>query len=135
MQCSAAALLTTRSWRAASILVACSSTSFTSITGLPRSSRSGLTNERDASGPQYAAVPSCAAPASSAAPLIAPADEPTTRSKHGVSPSRSIVPAIAADTTPRIPPPSSTIATRCGSSRSPGCDPAAARSRSTSATG
>ena len=74
-------------------------------------------------------------PRGSAAPLIAPADAPTTRSKHGVSSSRSSAAVIPADTTPRIPPPSSTSATRCGSRRVPGCERASRRSRNTAATG
>ena len=76
-----------------------------------------------------------AAPASSAAPLIAPADAPRRGRSTAVSPSRSIAAVIAADTTPRIPPPSSTRATRWPSPRSPGPGPVRARSSRTCVTG
>ena len=46
------------------------------------------------------AAPSRATPAISAAPLIAPAEAPTTRSKQLVSPRRSSAAVIPADTTP-----------------------------------
>ena len=55
-------------------------------------------------------------------PLIAPADEPTIRSNASLMPSRSSAATMPAETTPRIPPPSSASATRCGSSRAPGTE-------------
>ena len=134
-QTSAAPLRSTSSWPAASSPAARSRICWTSMTGLRRTTFIGLTNDRDASGPQYAAAHRPAAPASSAAPLIAPVDAPTTRSKQGVSPSRSSAALIPAETTPRMPPPSSTSATRWGSCRAPGRVPARRRSRSTAATG
>ena len=68
-------------------------------------------------------------------PLIAPADEPTIRSKTSFMPSRSSAATMPAETTPRMPPPSSASATRCGSWRAPGTEPASARSRRSRATG
>ena len=68
-------------------------------------------------------------------PLIAPADEPTIRSKTSFMPSRSSAATMPAETTPRMPPPSSTSAARCGSWRAPGTEPASARSRRSRATG
>ena len=52
MQCSAIAPESRRSVPATSEAVMTVSTSLTSITGLPRSTRSGFTNDFDASGPQ-----------------------------------------------------------------------------------
>ncbi len=75
-----------------------------------------------------------ATPASSAAPLRAPAEVPTTKSKQAVSPSRSIAAAIPAETTPRIPPPSSARAKRAPSERA-SVAPAAARRARSSRTG
>ena len=102
-----------RSWRSASTSVlAWASTNRTSSAGRPNSSRIGLTNFRDASTVWYIAAAGRATPATSAAAFKAPADEPTTRSKQRVSPSRSSAAVMPAETTPRIPPPSSTTATR-----------------------
>ena len=58
-----------------------------------------------------------ATPETSAAPFSAPADVPTTRSRASVSPAASIASVIALETTPRMPPPSRTSATRWPSSR------------------
>src|SRR4051794_20223994 len=71
----------------------------------------------------------------SAAPLSAPADDPTTTSTHRVRPSRSTAAVMPAETTPRMLPPSSTIATRCGSRRAPGDESVRYRSRRTWTTG
>src|SRR3954447_22323360 len=56
-------------------------------------------------------------------------------SKASRIPSRSSAATMPADTTPRMPPPSSTSATRWLSERAPGTEPASARSRRIRATG
>ena len=53
-----------------------------------------------------------ATPESSAMPLIAPADEPTIRSKASRIPSRSKAPTMPADTTPRMPAHAPTLRSR-----------------------
>ena len=73
-----------------------------------------MTNFRDASTVWYIAAAGRATPATSAAALSAPADEPKTMSKQRVSPSRSSAAVMPAETTPRMPPPSSTTAIAVG---------------------
>ena len=99
-QCSSAPLRSTFSSPAASSPAARSRICSTSITGLRRITFIGLTKDREASGPQYAAALRPAAPARNAAPLIAPVRAPTTRSKHAVSPT-----ARAPRSSPRRRPP------------------------------
>src|SRR5215218_9139375 len=72
---------------------------------------------RLAKAPAYSVVHPVATPASRAAALRAPAEQPTTRSKQSVSPACSSAWVIAEETTPRIPPPSTTRARRAPSAR------------------
>ena len=67
--------------------------------------------------------------------MNAPAEAPWTSSKASRRPSCSIAAVIPAETTPRIPPPSMTRATRRPSVRAPGLEPSSRRRRMSATTG